>query len=166
VNICFQPIRRQIHPTHGSPHRTRPEPFRSFSSNGPDSPASPSSIHGQIFFAPVKSEIWRYVLPARANLIHRNPSPSPTPSAPPPSSLLTFSTAAGVDLGQLRPLPVPPTSPQSPLSLLCVFHILEPPNRTSNRNPSPGSWLYREEQEVHDDVRHLCSLQRMVVPRK
>jgi hypothetical protein len=26
VNICFQPIRRQIHPTHGSPHRGIPEP--------------------------------------------------------------------------------------------------------------------------------------------
>jgi hypothetical protein len=32
---------------------------------------------------------------------------------------------------------------------------LEPPNRTSNRNPSPGSRLYREDQEVHGDVRHL-----------
>jgi hypothetical protein len=57
--------------------------------------------------------------------------------APPPFS--STSTAAALAPRQLRPLTAPPAISPKPLPPLSLTHLVEPPNRTSSRNPIPRS---------------------------
>ena len=79
------------------------------------------------------------------------PPPSTTFPAPPPS----FPFPHLHRQPRSRPTPAthcPADHLPRPLLPPSLFHLVVPANRPYNRNPSPGSRLYREEHALHGDV--------------